>query len=680
MANAGSVNAEATVAIDSLGQAGDQRTVIPAGSERSLSVTSVGDVNGDKLEDVAATFLDYGSGGPPDGVWVSFAERSLPQTTQVGSSEWRGFRITGGSHGLFPGSTGLGDVNGDGLGEVVVQGSNQVFVVFGRTDGETVDVRNLGRAGFRITNVSYGSAYGSGTTDGGSVYQNGALMSVGDQNADGRPDLAFRDGSAVKVAYSPGNRALTNSVNADSLGLGGYTLETNPLDAFALNDSFIAPIGDMNRDGRRDLVVAWGDHQAGIAHAVGVIAPGPGSFRLLTSVAQEGQGFELTAPNAQFESGITVGDQNEDGRRDVAMHIVPLDDPDRRLLLANSPEIGVERVINPMPPGAGHVIAHAYNPNTIDLGDQDEDVVGDFGFGAFAYLSSQGYENRPGIPADRSAPGGALFFDSGQIYTTTVADRNADGKPELVTAHRGVTERDELAWMVETFLSAPRPRALSVNPPAEAPGGVLFSGSFAVGAPGGSGRSLGSRTYVELTDRCASQKTLIEARDIVPVTSEVIDAEINVEASRYTFTRGRQYAFRLIVENGRGLAGESETQTFVYEGPDTTSNPCGEENLPLEQVGTAAADILEGTEGPDLLRGLGGEDFLSGEDGDDTLLGNAGADVLSGGPGLDELAGGSGRDRINALDGRSERVNCGKGKDRARLDPDDEARGCERDY
>jgi Ca2+-binding RTX toxin-like protein len=234
--------------------------------------------------------------------------------------------------------------------------------------------------------------------------------------------------------------------------------------------------------------------------------------------------------------------------------------------------------------------------------------------------------------------------------------------------------------MVETFLSAPRPRALSLNQPAEAAGGVLFSGSFAVGASGGSGRTLGSRTYVEINDRCTSQKTLIEARDIVAVETEVVDAEINVEASRYTFTKGRQYAFRLIVENGRGLAGASETQSFVYDGPDATSDPCGEENLPLEQVGTAGADTLEGTEGPDLLRGLAGEDFLSGADGDDTLLGNADADILNGGPGLDEIAGGSGRDRINALDGRGERVRCGKGKDRARLDPDDEAIGCERDY
>jgi Ca2+-binding RTX toxin-like protein len=108
--------------------------------------------------------------------------------------------------------------------------------------------------------------------------------------------------------------------------------------------------------------------------------------------------------------------------------------------------------------------------------------------------------------------------------------------------------------------------------------------------------------------------------------------------------------------------------------------------------GHANDDCLFGGVGSDRLSGAAGNDRLLGDDagravpGNDRLFGNAGNDLLVGGPGRDRLRGGAGRnrlrgglgsDRLNAVNGRRDRVNCGKGRDTARVDSFDRVRGCE---
>jgi Ca2+-binding RTX toxin-like protein len=108
--------------------------------------------------------------------------------------------------------------------------------------------------------------------------------------------------------------------------------------------------------------------------------------------------------------------------------------------------------------------------------------------------------------------------------------------------------------------------------------------------------------------------------------------------------------------------------------------------------GHANDDCLFGGVGSDRVSGAAGNDRLLGDDtdaavpGNDRLFGNAGNDLLVGGPGRDRLRGGAGRnrlrggsgsDRLNAVNGRRDRVNCGKGRDTARVDSFDRVRGCE---
>jgi Ca2+-binding RTX toxin-like protein len=103
--------------------------------------------------------------------------------------------------------------------------------------------------------------------------------------------------------------------------------------------------------------------------------------------------------------------------------------------------------------------------------------------------------------------------------------------------------------------------------------------------------------------------------------------------------------------------------------------------------GTSAGDMLEGGSRRDLLIGLAGADCLTGGAGNDRLLGDEGNDVLDGGlgndtleggSGIDRMLGGSGNDRIRAVDGKRDTIDCGPGRDTARVDRGDRVKRCER--
>lgn len=102
-------------------------------------------------------------------------------------------------------------------------------------------------------------------------------------------------------------------------------------------------------------------------------------------------------------------------------------------------------------------------------------------------------------------------------------------------------------------------------------------------------------------------------------------------------------------------------------------------------TGNRVQNTLIGEGGSDLLKAAGGDDELwandefgnsrrrtrdrlDGGSGRDTLNGSEGANRLSGGPGPDIVFGEGGNDRIRDRDGRIDRIQCGRGRDRASLD------------
>jgi Ca2+-binding RTX toxin-like protein len=125
------------------------------------------------------------------------------------------------------------------------------------------------------------------------------------------------------------------------------------------------------------------------------------------------------------------------------------------------------------------------------------------------------------------------------------------------------------------------------------------------------------------------------------------------------------------------------------QGDDVLKGGLGDDCI----FGGLGSDRLSGAQGDDRLfgddsrKGVGGDDRISGNAGDDLLVGGsgkdrlaggAGEDRLTGGPGRNLLLGGSGNDRLSAANGSFDRVNCGRGRDIARVDRVDRVRGCER--
>jgi Ca2+-binding RTX toxin-like protein len=93
--------------------------------------------------------------------------------------------------------------------------------------------------------------------------------------------------------------------------------------------------------------------------------------------------------------------------------------------------------------------------------------------------------------------------------------------------------------------------------------------------------------------------------------------------------------------------------------------------------GLAGHDCISGGRGHDLISGGDGNDVIDGDTGNDRLSGGSGNDRIDGGRGINRYSGGSGADRIDARNGRSERVDCGAGRDRVRADRSDRLRRCE---
>jgi Ca2+-binding RTX toxin-like protein len=104
--------------------------------------------------------------------------------------------------------------------------------------------------------------------------------------------------------------------------------------------------------------------------------------------------------------------------------------------------------------------------------------------------------------------------------------------------------------------------------------------------------------------------------------------------------------------------------------------------------GTAGRDTILARGGDDTVNGLAGRDRIRAGLGDDTVSGNSGRDLIFiadvgdvrelGDDDGDTANGGTGRDRILARDGEEDQVDCGPGRDRARVDQFDDVSNCER--
>ncbi|MBP6015454.1 MAG: FG-GAP repeat protein [Candidatus Promineofilum sp.] len=270
----------------------------------------------DDIEDAGAAYVIFGR--------ATFTAQ-LDLETLSGTN---GFRIDGivADARAGAGVAQAGDINGDGYDDMLIgapeatvggkEWVGQAFVVMGRHSfSPVIDLGTLnGSNGFLINGVAAESSTGK------------ILQSAGDLNQDGYDDIAIVAGSYLTgrsldtgtIYIILGQPTFTDKFNLAGLnGSNGFRIE-----GITKGDNAgrsVAPAGDVNGDGRFDLVIGapYAAAHTGEAYVVLGQASYPATFNL--SALNGSNGFRLVSSEANGEVGTAVGaaDVNGDGLEDV---------------------------------------------------------------------------------------------------------------------------------------------------------------------------------------------------------------------------------------------------------------------------------------------------------------------------------------------------------------------------
>lgn len=290
-----------------------------SGSVSADTVSGLGDVNADGLDDVAVTapfdgsaYVVFGKTDPAPVDLLRFA---------LGTQVTEGFRIDTGvpsrSRDLSVGST--GDVNGDGMADVGVgfirtlSSPGSAFIVFGKTDPATVDAHDMDTRGFEVAGHARRSTFGW------------LIAEAGDVNRDGLADLmissTYRNCCGYSSVYMIFGKKDTDTVSSGSLGSAGYRVvggfDTGMGDSMSL-------LGDVNCDGRPDMLVGEpsSSHNGRWSGSMYVLH-GKASTKHVNVRDLGRHGFRIDGAQESDQIGGSVagpGDVNGDGAPDLMTH------------------------------------------------------------------------------------------------------------------------------------------------------------------------------------------------------------------------------------------------------------------------------------------------------------------------------------------------------------------------
>ena len=299
------------------------------------SVAAAGDINGDGRGDLVIGANGADPNGANSGSSYVVFGRSTGFAASINLSSLdgsNGFRLDGVVASDFSGNSvaAAGDINGDGRGDLVIgangadpngANSGSSYVVFGRSTGfaASINLSSLdGSTGFRLDGVAAGDSYG------------GSVAAAGDVNGDGRDDLIIgaradpngRESGSSYVVFGR-STGFAAAINLSSLD-GSTGLRLDGVAAFDLSGDSAAAAGDVNGDGRGDLIIgAFGaDPNGNLSGSSYVVFGRSTGFAAAINLSSlDGStGFRLDGMAAGDYSGRSVaaaGDVNGDGRGDL---------------------------------------------------------------------------------------------------------------------------------------------------------------------------------------------------------------------------------------------------------------------------------------------------------------------------------------------------------------------------
>jgi Ca2+-binding RTX toxin-like protein len=669
------------------------------------SVTSLGDLDGDGVNDLAVGAYGDDEGGISRGVvhvLLLNADGSVKQTVEINSSTPNGPSLS--NYDLFGRSvTSLGDLDGDGVNDLAVgadgddEGGDRrgsVHVLLLDADGSVKQTVEINSGTPNGPSLSNGDRFGRSVT------------SLGDLDGDGVNDLAvgaYGEGGsyrgAVHVLLLNADGSVKQTVEINSSTPNGPSLSND--DRFG---SSVTSLGDLDGDGVNDLAVgADRDDEGGDARgAVHVLLlNADGSVKQTVEINSSTANGPSLSDGDTFGSSVTSpGDVDGDGVNDLAVgaifdeeggfgrgavHVLLLnaDGSVKQTVEINSSALN----------GPSLSDGDLFGSSVTSLGDLDGDGVNDVAVGAI-------FDDAGG--SDRGAVHVLFLSELPQAESVTLPSGGdyevlRDGDDLVVRVSGGAELVRETASLVTQLTISGSGDADSVSvldsgTAVDTPlvftggdGNDSFDASLATGGVnltgnGGNDVLIGGSANDTLNGGSGKDELVGNAGDDLVQgqggTGDTLDGgdgndTLNGGSGndliRETFTGDATLTNSTMTGRGNDavidaeraeLTGGGAAQTFDV----TTFFTMGLTSVTLD--GAGGNDTLLGSDGSDVLVGSGGSDRIEGNAGDDRMIGGSGADTLIGGDGDDFIKGlGGSGDRLSGGDG-NDTLNGGRGVDR----------------
>lgn len=563
-----------------------------------------------------------------------------------------GFAINGVSGGSFVGFSvsGAGDVNGDGIDDLVIGavgagigGGGESYVVFGQRE------RSSSSLSLASLDGNNGFVFG-----GAARFENlgRSVSNAGDVNGDGIDDLIV----GAPYAGEPVQSGETYVIFGKSSGFNSVVNRSDltELDGFAIGGAAlfdrtafaVSAAGDVNGDGVDDIIIATPTapdlSRRGKSYVVFGRSSSDGSAFPQTLASINGlNGFEINGVGANDESSFSVsdaGDVNGDGFDDLIIGARSVDLNGQQDVGASYVLFGTD-VVNPSINLSSLNGANGFVINGIDANDQSGYSVSSAGD-----LNGDGFDDLI-IGAGSASPTETQNF-AGESYVVF-------GKANGFSASLNLASLNGNNGFVINGINQFDASGRSVSGAGDVNGDGIDD--LIIGARNASpnGRNYAGQSYVVFGRRSGFDAAL-NLSSLDGSNGFVLNGVTASDRSGYSVSgagdvNGDGVNDLLIGATQAKPNGINVGQTYVVYGQKPPSGGDRIDGTPEADllVGTSGNDTISGRAMDDTLQGFAGNDLLIGGTGNDSLVGGIGNDRLIGGGGADTLEGGEGQDRFS---------------------------------